>query len=157
MARVTFGTYSLEAPETWTLSSVILAGPIDEVSTKGLVSTKSVQPFQRNLITTFEQVSKEETPESYVQKQIEGLRQAQVTRQAIGKTERVRLEDGLEGLLLEQIIVGHGGERVRQMQLVVIVEGIAHTTIASHLDGATFEKARAEFRSMLLSFGRPRR
>ncbi|CAN0586422.1 unnamed protein product, partial [Laminaria digitata] len=50
------------------------------------------------------------------------------------------------------IIQGAGGERVRQMQLVVIKNGIAHTTIASHLDGASFERARKEFRAMLVSF-----
>ena len=42
------------------------------------------------------------------------------------------------------------------MQLVCIKKKdkllVAHTVIASHLDGAQFEKARAEFRKMLLSF-----
>ncbi len=45
-----------------------------------------------------------------------------------------------------------GGERVRQMQLVVIKNGVAHTTIATHLDGISFENVREEFRAMLLSF-----
>lgn len=157
MPRATFGTFSIEAPNNWTLSSVILAGPMDDQPGKGLLSTKAVQPFQRNLITTLEQVGPKETPESYVQRQIDGLREANVPRQEVGKPERVKLEGDLEGLLTEQIITGHGGERVRQMQLVVIANGIAHTAIASHLDGASFEKARAEFRKMLLSFGPPKR
>ena len=38
------------------------------------------------------------------------------------------------------------------MQLVVFKDGVAHTTIASHLDGPSFEAVRAEFRAMLLSF-----
>ena len=48
--------------------------------------------------------------------------------------------------------MGMNGERVRQMQLVVIKKGIAHTTIATHLDGLSFENVRKEFRDMLLSF-----
>jgi hypothetical protein len=38
------------------------------------------------------------------------------------------------------------------MQLVTLKDGCAYTLIASHLDGAPFEAARAEFRNMLLSF-----
>jgi hypothetical protein len=157
MARVTFGTFSLEAPEGWSLSSVILAGPVDDAPKKGLLSTKAVRPFQRNLITTLEVVPDSETPESYVQRQIKGLKEAGVQRQEAAKPERIKLPDGLEGLLTEQIIVSHEGERVRQMQIVVLIDGVAHTVIASHLDGAPFESARAEFRSMLTSVALPPR
>jgi hypothetical protein len=55
-------------------------------------------------------------------------------------------------LITEQIILGATGERVRQMQLVCIKEGVAHTVITSHLDGPPFENARKEFRAMLDSF-----
>jgi hypothetical protein len=151
MSRVMFGTFSLDAPEGWTLSSVILAGPIDDAPTKGMLSTKSVRPFQRNLITTLEEVGSNETPESYVQRQIKGLREAGVQRTEGAKPEKVKLTGGGEGLLTEQIIVSHEGERVRQMQLVVINRGVAHTVIASHLDGAPFESARTEFRLLLTS------
>jgi hypothetical protein len=151
MARVTFGTFSLEAGPGWSLSSVILAGPVDETPKQGLLSTKAVRPFQRNLITTLELVPDTETPESYVARQIKGLKEAGVQRQEGAKPEKVKLPGGLEGLLTEQIIVSHEGERVRQMQMVVIIDHVAHTVIASHLDGVPFENARAEFRAMLTS------
>lgn len=152
MTRVQFGTFSLDAPGEWTLSSVILAGPVEEAPGQGMLTTKAVQPFQRNLITTLEQVDDKETPEKYVERQIAGLREAQVPREQIGDAEKVQLPGGHPGLLVEQVIVGAGGERVRQMQLVCIKAGIAYTVIASHLDGASFEKVRNEFRNMLLSF-----
>ncbi len=152
MPRVKFGTFSIEAPNNWTLNSVILAGPVDDTPGAGMLTTKAVQPFQRNMITTLEQVSPKETPETYVKRQIDGLKEAGVPRQEGNKPESVTLEGGLTGLITEQIIQGAGGERVRQMQLVVIKNGIAHTTIASHLDGASFERARKEFRAMLVSF-----
>lgn len=151
MPRVNFGTYSLEAPETWTLSSVILAGPVDEAPARGMVSTKAVRPFQRNLITTMERVTAKETCESYLQKQLDGLREAGIQRIEGKPAEKVTV-GGVPGLLTEQIIPGPGGERVRQMQLIAIKDGIAHVAIASHLDGVPFESARAEFRHMLLSF-----
>ena len=152
MPRVSFGTFSLEAPGTWTLNSVILAGPVDEAPAMGMLTTKAVQPFQRNLITTLEQVGSSETLESYVKRQIDGLKEAGVPRQEVKKPERVTLASGEAGLITEQVIQGAGGERVRQMQLVVIKQGVAHTTLASHLDGPSFESARSEFRAMLLSF-----
>lgn len=152
MPRVKFGTFSLEAPDNWTLNSVILAGPVDDSPGQGMLTTKAVQPFQRNLITTLEQVGPKETVESYVKRQIDGLKEAGVPRQEGRPPEKVKLDSGQEGLLTEQIITSGDGERVRQMQLVVIKNGVAHTAIASHLDGASFEKVREEFRKMLLSF-----
>ncbi len=152
MPRVKFGTFSIEAPNDWTLNSVILAGPVDDSPGAGMLTMKAVAPFQRNLITTLEQVGPKETPESYVKRQIDGLKEAGVPRQEGNKPETVTLTSEQVGLLTEQIIQGAGGERVRQMQLVVIKGGIAHTAIASHLDGASFESARKQFRTMLLSF-----
>lgn len=152
MPRVSFGTYSIEAPSSWTLNSVIMAGPVEDTPSMGMLTTKAVQPFQRNLITTLEQVGPSETLESYVKRQVDGLKEAGVPRQEVKKPEYVTLASGAAGLITEQVIQGAGGERVRQMQLVVFKDAVAHTTIASHLDGPSFEAVRAEFRAMLLSF-----
>ena len=118
----------------------------------GMPTTKAVKPFQQNVIATMEQVGKKETPESYVKRQIEGLRKAGVQRKETAPPETVTLKSGGQGLLTEQSVVGPGGERVRQMQLVSIKGGVAHTLIASHLDGAPFDVAKASFREMLTSF-----
>lgn len=150
--RISFGTFSMEAPTGWSLSSIILSGPIDEAIKLGPTTAKQIPGFQRNLITTFEEVGDEVTSEAYVDRQIEGLRQAGVPRQEAAKPVKIKLGNGAEGLITEQVIQGATGERVRQMQLVFIREGVAHTAIASHLDGAPFEAARTEFRRMLESF-----
>ncbi len=152
MPKVKFGTFTLEAPPNWTLNSVILAGPVDEAPPgAGMLTTKAVQPFQRNVITTLEQVGPGETAEGYVAAQQRGLDAENVGRKETRPPEKVKV-GGLDGLLTEQTISGMGGERVRQMQLVVIKNGVAHTTIATHLDGISFENVREEFRAMLLSF-----
>lgn len=153
MPRVQLGSFSLEAPSEWTLSTVILAGPIDESSVAaGMPTTKAVRPFQRNLVATMEQIDGPITLESYVKRQVDGLKAAGVPRQDGAKPEKVKLTNGLDGLLTEQIITGSTGERVRQMQVVCIKDDVVHTVIASHLDGPQFEAARTEFRKMLLSF-----
>ena len=153
MPHVTFGTFSLAPPQDWTLSTVILAGPPDEGQIAGgVLTTKRVRPFQRNLIVTMERVAAGETPESYRKRQTNGLIDAGVSWQKVGKPEDLKLQGRLPGLLAEQIMPGPGGERVRQMQLICIKDGLAYTIIASHLDGAPFESAREEFRGMLLSF-----
>lgn len=154
MPRVTFGSFALDAPNEWTLSTVILAGPVDESpAASGLMTAKGARPFQQNLVATMEQVENKETPESYVKKQLDGLRKAGVSRQEAAPPERVKLKSGGEGLLTEQIVVGPGGERVRQLQLVAIKDHVAHTLIASHLDGVAFAGVKNAFREMLLSFG----
>jgi hypothetical protein len=120
-------------------------------------TTKAVRPFQRNIVATMEQVDASVTLESYLKRQIDGLRAAGVTRQEAGKPERVKLGSGHDALISEQIIIAEAGQRVHQMQLVCIKGGVAHTVIASHLDGIPFESARKEFRAMLTSFGEPQR
>lgn len=153
MARVTFGTFSLDPPPEWTLSSIILSGPVEaQLLPEGILSTRVVRPFQRNLIATMEQVGPDVTAESYVDRQIKGLRDAGVPREEVAEQEDIELAGGDKGLITEQVIVGANGERVRQMQLVVIKQGIAHILIASHLDGTPFEAVRTEFRKMLESF-----
>ena len=145
MPRVKFGSLSLEAPSEWTLQAVILAGPPNAESDPS-------QAFQRNLITTFDFVGPDETAQSYLKRQNDGLEAAHIERNAVGAPEVVHLEGGAEGLLTEQVVLGQTGQFVRQMQLLVVKDGIAHSLIASHLDGAPFEAARDQFRRMLLSF-----
>ncbi|MGH2396914.1 MAG: hypothetical protein ACRDFW_07985 [bacterium] len=151
MTRTQLGPFSLEVPDDWTLSSVILAGPRDD-EMPNLLGGKAVRPFQRNLIATMEQVDQGETPESYVARQIQGLYEAGVPRVESRPAEQVKLESGLSGLLTEQVITGAGGEQVSQLQLVSIKNGVAFTIIASHLRGQPFKKARGEFLNMLMSF-----
>lgn len=152
MPKVSFGTFALEAPNDWTLSSIILAGPVEDLPGEGMLTTKTVKPFQRNLFITMEKVTPQETLESYLQRQVEGLKAAGVSRELVGEPERVALSSGQDGVVVEQVILGPGGERMRQMQLVFIKNAIAHTAIATHLDGASFERVREEFRSLLMSF-----
>src|SRR5262245_25571859 len=105
-ARVALGSFSLEATTDWTLSTVILAGPVDEAGGAGMPTTKVVRPFQRNLVATMEQVEPTMTLENYLKRQIDGLRQAGVERTEAAKPERLKLAEGRDGLLSEQIIRG---------------------------------------------------
>ena len=153
MTRVPVGPLSIDAPQGWTLSTVILSGPPDPpVMDSPLLWAKQSKPFQRNLVATIEQVETTETAETYVNRQIAGLNAAGVRRLEARGPETVELAGGRTGLLTEQIVIGANGERVRQMQIVAIKDGCAYTLITSHLDGPPFEAARAEFRSILLSF-----
>lgn len=152
MPRISIGPFSLDVRKNWTLSSVILAGPPEEkTSDDEERAGGDSRPFQRNLIATMERVKAEETPKTYVDRQLEGLWKAGV-EQYLGEEKPVTLVGRLKGLMNDWVIVDSGGERVRQMQLVCIKEGIAYTLIASDLDGERFEAVRQEFEEMLLSF-----
>lgn len=143
MPRAKFGTFSIEAPGDWSLQTIILAGPPE--------SPDASRGFQQNLITTLEFVG-DETADAYLKRQSAALDQVQMYRTVVGMPEAVQLAGGQEGLMIEQVIRGQTGDLVRQLQLVVVKEGVAHTLIASHLDGAPFEAAREGFRRVLLSF-----
>lgn len=157
MATLSLFTFSLSIPDEiasgWTLNSVILAGPVEESPVDPrMPGSQASQPFQSNIIATLEQVDDGETPESFLEKQLDGLRQANVNRREAAQPEKVTLADGTEGLLTEHVITGPAGDQVQQMQLVAIKKGVAHTLIATQLEGAPFERMRARFREILLSF-----
>lgn len=133
----------MEAPADWTLSSIALVGPM---------GASASTTFQQNLFVTMERVEPEATAQSYLEQQLAGLAAAGIERTEVSAPEALVLADGRPAVLYEQIIVGHAGDRVRQMQLIFIKDSIAHTAIASHLDGEPFEAVRGEIRSMLLSF-----
>jgi len=98
-----------------------------------------------------EEVEPSTTLESYVKRQIDGLKQAGVSRQDAGKPEKVKLTNGLDGLITEQIIVGGTGERVRQMQLVCMKDGVANRHRLPPRR-RNLRAARKSFRAMLISF-----
>src|SRR5262245_8952547 len=152
MPRTTFGPISLSLPANWPLSIVILAGPPNPPQAESRLPIKAPRPFQRNVIATMERVPSTETPYSYIQRQIKGLREAGVEWEGERPPESVKLENVVDGAITEQVITSADGDRVRQMQLVCIKENVAHTIIASQLDGPPFESVREEFRSILLSF-----
>ncbi|MBI4820178.1 MAG: hypothetical protein HY791_28135 [Deltaproteobacteria bacterium] len=153
MARVNLGTFSIDAPDVWTLSTIILAGPVEEPNDKlKLKTAKPQKPFQQNIIVTMEQVGKDETPESYVRRQVQGLLEAKVIRKETATPETLDLGKGQKGLLTEQSVTGPGGEQVRQLQLVSIRNGVAFTLIASNLDGPAYDRSKDSFRKILASF-----
>jgi hypothetical protein len=153
MPRVQLGPFSVEVPLNWTMSSVILTGPVGTVDTDvRMLGADAQQPFKQNLIATMEQVGSDETARSYVERQIEGLRNAQVDRRELVAPTEVSLRTGATGILLEQMIGASDGEYVGQMQLVTIKDRVAYTLIASHLYGPLYDQAREHFRLLLLSF-----
>lgn len=146
MPKVDFGTFSMEAPADWTLSTIGLAGPVEATS-----SGDDVLSYQRNLVVTMEQVPPEDTARGYVERTRNSLSAAGILHE-VGEPETVQLARGGEAVLIEQVVVVQDGHRVRQLQLVFLKGGLAHTATASHRDGQAFEQVRAEFREMLLSF-----
>jgi hypothetical protein len=155
MARVNLGPFSLEFPDGWTLSTLILAGPPDEVA-QGQPSPQAIKPFQRNLVVTIEQLTERVSPENYIRRQLDGLRQAGVFRETTRGPEKVSLAGGTSGTIMEQVVASPSGEMVRQMQLVVMADqdqgSLAYVLITSHLEGEPFEKVRDEFTKILTSF-----
>ena len=155
MPRISLGPFSLDLEPDWTLSTVIFAGPViqEEPDDDRLPLAGEARRFQPNLVATMEGgLGKNVTPESYVERQIEGLRKAQVMRRESAPSKRVKLAGGAEGLLTEQVVVGPDGALVHQLQLVTIKDGVAYTLITSALDGPQYDKARERFQTILLSF-----
>jgi hypothetical protein len=152
-ARVRVGPFSLEATREWSISTLVIAGAAEaSPDSVGLLSVKGSKPFQKNIVANLEQVGPNETCEGYLKKQTEMLKKANGGRVDASAPERVKLDSGQDGVFAEQTVTGLEGRRIRQLQFVTIKNGLAHHIIASHLDGKLFDKARPEFRKMLLSF-----
>jgi hypothetical protein len=113
-SKVAIGPFSLDAPPGWALSTVILAGPVDALAPVSRMPETGAPPFQRNLVATREQVDSSVTPESYLERQSAGLRQAGVSRKLTRTAELVNLQNGGHGLLMEQVIEGPQGDLVGQ-------------------------------------------
>lgn len=151
MESVQIGHFTVDIAKDWELTTVILAGPIDESPGHPMLSGSEARSFRQNIVATVEQVSEKETPQSYLKRQVEGLERAGVGRREVSSPEPVKLKTGLAGILSEQDVVLPSGEWVRQMQVISIQSGRAYTLIASHLYGELYDKARSNFREMLLS------
>jgi hypothetical protein len=164
VVRFNFGPVSLDVPGDFSLSTIVLAGP--PVETKGPdlpAEAGSARPFQSNVIITFEIVSASEKPETYRDRQKEGLRNAGVDVVFIkndrkDEYEEVSIKGAKDdyGILGLQVIQSPAGDRVRQMQLIAIKEStnkqpVAITIIASHLDGQPFSEVKTKFREIMLS------
>ena len=151
---IDLGRFSLQAPPTWQIASLILVGPPD-VATGPAKSPGVSGNFQQNLVVVSELVEEKETLPAYVQKQTAKLQEQGALHRPPGPLEKVTLGDGRDGLLFEHVVLGPSGERVRQMQLIALKNGVLHALIASHLDGLPFEAQREGFRSMLRSVRLP--
>jgi hypothetical protein len=150
MPRVTFGGFSIEPPEGWSLTTVILAAPVQPQDPPEEAPAPG-RTFQPNLVMVFEQVTEDITASSYFERQVTDLRKAGVGRREVGHPETVSLPGGAQGLLTEQVVLGPSGERARQMQLISVKNGVAATLIGSTLDGPQFEAFRDQLRRMLTS------
>jgi hypothetical protein len=152
MNRLAFPGMSLEIPSGWRLTTMILTGPEQEPDADPqMLTANPSQPFQSNIIMTAEPVGDEETAESYIRKQQEGLLRAALTRRDAAPPEKVTLSDGHDGLLTEQVLMVPEGGWVRQLQLMTLKDGVAYTVIASQLEGEPFRRMREAFRNILLS------
>lgn len=138
---LTVGGFSLPLPGDWQIASIILVGPPE--------SQEGQQEFQQNIVVVSEEVSGEETATSYVQKQTAKLKEQKALFASPGQLEAIKLPGGKDAVLFEHVVLGPGGERVRQMQVVCVAGQRMHALIASHLDGPRFAAHRAGLRSIL--------
>lgn len=125
-----------------------MVGPPDAPSSKAPGAQGN---FQQNLVVVSERVEGEETLSAYVQKQTGKLQEQGALHRPPGPLEKVTLPNGREAVIFEHVVLGPSGEKVRQMQLISLKDGMLHAMIASHLDGLPFESQRDSFRGMLKS------
>lgn len=139
---LTVGGFSLPLPGDWQIASIILVGPTE--------AQQGAQPeFQQNIVVVSEEVGEDETAEGYVQKQTAKLKEQKALFASPGQLEKIKLPGGRDAVLFEHVVLGPGGERVRQMQVVSVHGARMHALIASHLDGPRFAAHRAGLKAIL--------
>lgn len=137
------GGFSLPTPSDWQIASIIIVGPADAAAAPGQ------QQFQQNIVVVSEPVESDENAQAYVQKQTAKLKEQKALFASPGQLENITLAGGRAAVLFEHVVLGPGGERVRQMQVVCVHDGRMHALIASHLDGPRFAAQRASLRGIL--------
>ena len=152
MAHISVGSFNITTPAGWQVASLILVGPPDMAHPS---SPGQQGMFQQNVVVVTEPVEDNETVEAYVKKQTEKLKEQNALHRPPGPLEKVTLAGGRTGVLFEHVVLGPGGEKVRQMQLVSLSGGFAHALIASHMDGLPFESQRESFRGILTTVALP--
>ncbi len=152
MPRMILAHLSIDTPADWSLTMAVVAGP-QVVAPPENPEIPGLEPavFQKNLVVTVERVGAEETIDSYLERVSLGVSQSGFSVTQKGSSEQVKLDNGSDGVVNEQVIVGLDGQRVRQMRLVVFGSGFAFVGIASQLDGLPFSLEREAFRKMLLT------
>jgi len=143
MSSLQVGSFSLPTPQDWHIASVIVVGPPD-----GAGAGPQGQQFQQNIVVVSEPVEDDENAEAYVQKQTAKLKEQKALFASPGQLEKIAL-GGHPAVLFEHVVLGPGGERVRQMQVVCVHKGRMHALIASHLDGPRFAAQRSNLRTIL--------
>ena len=143
MSSLQVGSFSLPTPQDWHIASVIVVGPPD-----GAGAGPQGQQFQQNIVVVSEPVEDDENAEAYVQKQTAKLKEQKALFASPGQLEKIAL-GGHPAVLFEHVVLGPGGERVRQMQVVCVHKGRMHALIASHLDGPRFAAQRSSLRTIL--------
>ncbi|HJL40878.1 MAG TPA: hypothetical protein RMG48_06205 [Myxococcales bacterium LLY-WYZ-16_1] len=146
MPRSQFGPFSLDLPGGYGLSNVFVNAP----DPSGTGATGSA--FAPNVVVSTESVPENTTPRAVWDAQRQLLQQAGVPSSAFDEPREVTLQDGTGALLGEQVVTSPAQDRIRQLQLCVVRDGISHLVVASHLDGAPFDRRRDEFTRVLLSF-----
>ena len=146
-SSMTVGNFNLPTPEGWHMASLILVGPPDAANQN---APGQAGGFQQNLVVVSEMVDAEETTEAYVKKQTQKLKEQNALHRPPGPLEPVTLAGGRAAVLFEHVVLGPGGEKVRQMQLISVNSGSVYALIASHMDGLPFEAQREAFRAILL-------
>lgn len=144
MSSLQVGSFSLPTPKDWHIASVIVVGPPD-----GAGNGPQGQQFQQNIVVVSEPVEDDEVAETYVQKQTAKLKEQKALFASPGQLEKITLAGGQPAVLFEHVVLGPGGERVRQMQVVCVHQGRMHALIASHLDGPRFAAQRSNLRTIL--------
>ena len=142
-AKLQAGAFALPTPKDWHIASVILVGPPDANG-----AGPQGQQFQQNVVVVSEPVEENESAEAYVQKQTQKLKEQKALFASPGQLEKIAL-GGHPAVLFEHVVLGPGGERVRQLQVVCVHKGRMHALIASHLDGPRFAAHRPALRTML--------
>lgn len=144
MSSLQVGSFALPTPQDWHIASVIVVGPPD-----GAPGGAQGQQFQQNIVVVSEPVEDDEQAEAYVQKQTAKLKEQKALFASPGQLEKITLASGHAAVLFEHVVLGPGGERVRQMQVVCVHKGRMHALIASHLDGPRFAAQRSSLRGIL--------
>lgn len=143
---ITVGDLALQPPEQWALTSLILFGPTE---TTAAGPDGAVGHFQQNIVIMTQALEEGKTIEDFVEQQQQNLQAAGVLHRAPRGHEDITIAGAQQAMLVEHVLRGENGEKVRQLQLIAQRQQLLLVATASNVDGVGFESNRESYRQIL--------
>ncbi len=148
MAIIDLSGTALDIPNDWFCATAVFVAPPKSSGT-GMPTVHTGTTFSTNVVLSREIVPPHTNASTVIDGQLRQLRAMGEDVQLRSRADRNN-DHGQSGLMCELSRSAPGGERLKQLQWIVVDGDVAHILTATALDGIDFQNERPELERILL-------